>query len=626
VRTLSILASERAPSRDELDTLVHRLERGELTLDGYIDALVADDGAAARVAPLVVLRKLLSEDAYGAPSSFVLKHDDGPGGGIYYLYRPCAPARAVAVHPWWDLDAAVRVCPDSYLPDQWNQKRPKGEPEIACLSEYAAYQEDGGRCGCGPNLLRCFRDDDARQAVVDSLRAELSGTVTYVARHDLPLETIFTANESWRDRNAELVRRTHELEWRRDGHPEARLRELAGWSETGRWAPRTDFSPGQNAGILTAPALVFFMPDRRQRMTYVYDVAWCMEADSFGATPEALLAIKSPDIQIQSAGWRDLAARPLCTNCHARLDYGQQFFWGFPNANLQSYFVPELQQTGTGPLYVRDIDDPRGGGELNPRGFAKLAVAQPEFRRCMARDFAEWVLGNRTTGDDIAALEHTIRAGVTTPRGLLGSALRLAVRRWDDREPAIRATGARSPASAAHAVAITGAVRQQLEDHCLECHDGDPARIDLSPRALDRATIARVLDEVAGARMPKDEALAPGARAAFIAAVVATAWSGADGDAARAYYAGRMKALPVFAPDVIFDLVHRSAGARDRAHWRMLESNVRPDVQQLTPGVAATMGLEAIHACREAHHDRAAFQQCIDAAVRLENIAVPGGK
>jgi len=626
LRTLSVLASERAPSRDDLGALVGRFDRGELTLDRYIDSLVADDDAAARVTPLVVLRKLLSEDAYGAPSSFVLKHDGAPAGGTYYLYQPCAPARAVGVHPWWDLDAEVRVCPDSYLPEQWTQKRPKGEPEIACLSEYAAYQEDGGRCGCGPNLIRCFRDDDARQAAVDSLRAELSGTVAYVTRHDLPIDVIFTANESWRDRNAEFVRRTHVVEWRRDRRPEPVLRDLARWPVAGQWAPRPDASPGQNSGILTAPALVFFMPDRRQRMTYVYDVAWCMEADSFGATPEALLAIKSPDIQIQSAGWHELAARPLCTNCHARLDYGLQFFWGFPNANLQSYFVPELQHAGTGPLYARDIDDPRGSGELNPRGFARLAVAQPEFRRCMARDFAEWALGNRTTADDITALEQTIRAGVTTPRELLRAALRIAARRWSDREPTLPPTASPPTAAASHTVAITAELRQQLEDHCLDCHDGEPSRVDLSPRELDRTRIASMLEEVADGRMPKARALVPAARQAFIRGFVAAAWPGPDGDAPRAYFAGGMRSLPVFAPAVMFDLVHRAVGAHQPARWRMLESNVRPSVQQLTPGVAASIGLEAIHACREAHGGRAGFAQCIDEAVRLHNVAVPTGE
>jgi hypothetical protein len=625
VRALSILATERAPSPDELAALVRRIDGGELTLDGFIESLVADDDSVARVTPLVVLRKLLSENPYGAPSSFVLAHDDGPGGRTYYLYKPCAPATAVAVHPWWDLDAEVRVCPDSYLPEQWTQKRPKGEPEISCLSENAAYQEDGGRCGCGPNLIRCFRDDEARQAVVESLRSELSGTVAYVTRHDLPIETIFTSNESWRDRNAELIRRTHVAEWRRDGHPDVTLRDLAGWADGGQWAARRDFSPGQNAGILTSPALVFFMPDRRQRMTYIYDVTWCAEADSFGATPEALLAIKSADIQIQSAGWRDLAARPLCTNCHARLDYGLQFFWGFPNANLASYFVPELQQTGSGPLYSRDIDDPRGVAELNPHGFAKLAVAQPEFRRCMARDFAEWALGNRTTAADIAAVEQVIRPGVTTPRELLLAALRLVARRWGDQPPPATASSSRPPAASV-GVTITGELRRQLENHCLDCHDRDPARIDLSPRELDRKTIASMLDEVADGRMPADGALTPEAREAFIDAFVASAWSGPDAIAARTLYAGRMTALPVFAPAVMFDLVHRDIGSHEPARWRLLESNVRSGAQQLTPGLAATFGLEAIHACREARSDRTAFQHCIDDAVRVDNLALPGGK
>ena len=60
-------------------------------------------------------------------------------------------------------------------------------------------------------------------------------------------------------------------------------------------------------------------------MTAIDDVLWCVEADSVGATPETLLSIVGTDFQVRSEGWKDLAARPICTNCHARLDYGFQF-------------------------------------------------------------------------------------------------------------------------------------------------------------------------------------------------------------------------------------------------------------------------------------------------------------
>src|SRR5205814_291138 len=105
---------------------------------------------------------------------------------------------------------------------------------------------------------------------------------------------------------------------------------------------------------------------------------WCSELLAKNATAEQVLSLGVTNLR-QGDGWKKLAHMPLCTDCHARLDYGWQFFTGTPDITFgQLSYVPSLHPE-SGPLYVRDADDSRGEGPLTPLGFAKLATQQPEF-------------------------------------------------------------------------------------------------------------------------------------------------------------------------------------------------------------------------------------------------------
>jgi hypothetical protein len=623
LRTLTVLTTRREPAPAELEATRRELSAGRLTIERHIDTLVAAPAFAEQVAPLVILRALLSEEALAAPSTTVLARTTGPDP-IYFLGdKPCKPTEAVRVRPWWDLDHEVKICSAAYRPQQWMAERPRGEAPMDCLSELSPFQADGGHpCGCGPNLIRCFESPAHSARVVDSLHDELRGTVAWVAAHDLPAERIFTTNESWRDRNAELVRLIDVLVLRREAHPEAAIRRLASWPAQGTWAARDDLAPGQHAGVLTSPLLLYNLPDRRQRMSVLYDPLWCIDPDSIGARPETVIAIKSGNLQFDGAGWHELAARPLCTTCHARLDYGMQFFWGYPNGNLQSYFVPGAQQRGRGPLYVKDIDDPRGEAELNPQGFAQLAVAQPEFRRCMARDFAAYVLGNGVTAEQLDAIEAVAQPDATSVRGLMRAALLALVDTWSAR-PAPEVAAAPAASSTAE-VAISPVLAGELSDHCLDCHDANPARVDLSRRALPRETVVDMLADVASGRMPANRRLSPADRRRFLERFVAATFSGPDAETARTYYVGRMEALPAYRPEVMLDLIAQRARARGAAPWRMLESFVRSDLQQVTPGLVATSAIAAIEAChaagRAASHDD--LVRCLDDTVGGQTLAI----
>jgi hypothetical protein len=623
LRTLALLATRREPPAAELDATHRALAAGQLTIERHVDALVAAPEFAERVAPLVILRHLLAEEALAAPSPAVLQQTSGPDPFYYLGDNACKPTETVRVRPWWDLDHEVKICRESYRPQQWMAERPRGEAPMDCLSELAPFQVDGDGhpCGCGPNLIRCFESRAHSDRVIASLHDELRGTVAWITAHDQPAEQIFTANESWRDRNAEQVRLISALELRRDAHPEAKLRELAAWPDGGQWAPRSDLAPGQNAGVLTSPLLLYNLPDRRQRMSILYDPLWCIQPDSIGARPETVITIRSGNLQIDGAGWHELAARPLCTTCHARLDYGMQFFWGYANGSLQAFFVPELQHKGKGPLYVRDIDDPRGEAELNPHGFAQLAVAQPEFRRCMAHDFAAYVLGNQLTGEQLDTIESVARPGDTPVRGLMRASLLALVAAWQARpaEPAPVASGV----SGAE-IAITPPLARQLRDHCLDCHDADPARVDLSRPSLARETVVDLLADVASGRMPRNRPLSPVDRRRFLELFVVATWSGPDAATARNYYVDRMEALPAYRPEVVLDLIAGRAGAHGPRPWRMLEPFVRSDLQQVTPGLIASAATVAIEACHDAGRagTRDELARCLEEASGVEALAI----
>ena len=626
LRSLAMLASGREPAPAEVADAERRVAAGQLSIAQYVDALVGRESFAREVAPLAVLRHLISQNSLNTPMPYVLQHT-ATEPAVYYLDDPCPADQAVRVHPWWKLDDEILVCPGAYHPEVWSTRTPKGQ-ELACLSGVTGNLPHNGGCGCGPNLFRCYHSGEQRAAAAESIRRELSRSVAYVAEHDLPATTVFTSNETFRDRNAEQVRRAGIIEQRRDLHPEALLRELAAWPADGAWAPREEQAHGHQAGILTSPQITFNMPDRRQRMAVIYDVVWCVEADSVGATPETLLAIQGGDLELKSAGWQELAARPICTNCHARLDYGMQFFYGYPHGSFQPFFIPELQQRGRGRLYARNIDDPRGDGELNPHGFAELALAQPEYKHCMARDFAEYALGNLVSPGQISEVEAQIRPA-TTLRDLMRASLLALVRAWPDRTrlPAPQTPPAAPPAP--DGVAVTPALNKLLDDHCLDCHTADPKHPevpDLQTPRLSRSMVARMLQETAFGRMPKDHPLDAAVRERFVDAFVAATWTGASSAAARAFYLGRMTGVANLRPEVIFSLIHQRTGAQHAPVWRMMENGVRSDHQQLTPGLIGIAGLAAIEQCRDAYAARADIDRCISDAVRLQDMAIDKGR
>jgi hypothetical protein len=246
-------------------------------------------------------------------------------------------------------------------------------------------------------------------------------------------------------------------------------------------------------------------------------------------------------------------------------------------------------------------------------------VQQPEFKTCMARDFAEYAFGNNVSPARVTALENMVRPGSTPVRELMRATLSELARSWSEVAPrSVPAATNRSEKT--DTIALTPELRGRLNGLCMDCHDKEPDRPDFSPDHLRRGDVVDVLESVAYGKMPKDDPLADAARNEFLEAFIAAIWSGADADAARTYYIGRNTTIPAYRPEVAFAMIHRTTGATTKPPWRMLENAVRPRLLQLAPGLLTVEGLAAIEACRERNTARADIDRCIASAMKLENL------
>ncbi len=434
------------PRRRDLDA---RLSGGRLSLESYVAELLADPRFAADVAPEILFnKKAVDPSEEEAGETLKVTATEPP---VYFLREPCDARSAVPVHPWWALDAEVLVCPDSYQPTHLRQ----AETGWYC----GGTNLDPARspfCGCGPNLMNCTRDDAQAAAVKHALQEELLETVAYVVGRDLPLSRLFTMNETVRTGYSELVYQR----WQVVAGQRAGVSDVRAFAGEGKLTPRLEAVAGQHAGLLTAPHLLLYGDTPRARMRNAFNDLWCVTPASVNVTTEQVLGLGVTDLR-DGDGWKKLAVMPVCTDCHARLDHGMQFFSGYPSSFVGVvYHAPEghpLPQTladdgappGRSPalpqtpgadrgfLYGRDAGDLRGEAPLDPRHFAALAVKQPEFGRCMARDVADHVFNGDATAEDRRALVAAYDAA-----GTLRAVMREALLRYARRASERRGRGA----------------------------------------------------------------------------------------------------------------------------------------------------------------------------------------
>lgn len=620
VTRLSIATRARPPSPDELATWTRRIDRGATTVEAYIDDLLASPAFAETVAPEMILGEaLFVSPVHLGRWTFALRTTPEPEGPpIYYLTRPCARTAAVRVHPWWDMRGEVLVCPDAHRPDVWQPRTAKDAEHTCDALDASPVLGDSG-CGCGPNLIRCVRgegDDDVRAA---SAHAELRDTVRYVVEHDLPFATLFSGRSTFHDRTMELLYRAWRIEAEQRRETPV-LADLDDWPAEGRWAERFESLPGEHAGLLTSPAILYMLADRRQRQWIIFERLWCTGASSNGATVHDVLDLGVASFQGgKNEGWQRLASQPICTDCHARTDYGFQFFWAFPDPKpLAGHFIPAMARTGArGTLYANDIQDPRGEAELTPAGFAGLALRQPEFGQCMARNVVEHVLGIDATAGDAAGLAAGFVADRTTVKQLVKRALLGWVTRVQAGEP-VETPHAAPRWTGTGPVPLSPELERAIDGTCSACHFAGAVGVpSFEGHALPRESLLHMLAEVSSTRMPRDHALSAAARTSLIDALIAHLWrTSAERQEARRQLADSLAAPGVWRWSVAEHLIRRAAGApeaSDRA-WNALEVGIRADQATYTPGFATMTLVEALQACKDAGKSGPALEACVRVA------------
>jgi len=609
-------------SLSELAAAKAKIDRGDATIESYVGALLMDPRFSRDVAPSIVLNKKAVDLSEEVPWEILRSITTEAKQRIYYLRKPCTAKEAERVHPWWDRATEVLVCPDAHQPDHLREPKSGwfcgGDNLDAARSPF---------CGCGPNLMFCARDEDANAELRRALRSETQRTVAHLVANDEPLASIFTVNETVRGKESELFYQR----WRVVRGEIAEVPDLSAWKE--ELAPRPESQRGQHAGVLTTPHMLLFGDTPRARMRNFYDLLWCEAPASQRVSTAQILALGVTDLR-DGAGWKQLAAMPVCTSCHARLDYGMQFFAGYPSSFVGLVFTGHA--VGHGPLYAKDITDARGEGELTPRAFAELATKQPEFLRCMARDVAEHVFGDAAP-EEARAIEAALQKRPTLRSALYEALVRYARRaprsahaiEWPSGGAGIVAVGSGDAGSAAPAsasvvdtsdgarVAPSAPLRALLERHCGACHrEGE--RAWLKDATFDRARAIAILEAVAFRGMPRD-GMRAGDRQRLVRALVAAIWSGAAREEAMRWYAG-MRALPVEREDAMLRLIEARAGGRDEdaATWSLLESD-RHDVSQLGTPVVLSVTLAALRDCKAA--GAADLDACVAKSADLAAVA-----
>ncbi len=641
---LAITVTSALPPGAATSDWLARITEGDASVDDYIEHLLDSPKVAATLSRLLFRKAFTLESTYFMyPYILAESEPDDRGTTVLYLRATpggdplpaCRVSEAERVRPWWDMNHEILVCPSAHKPEQFGfQAPPAGDGkvprEVACSSYgYGAFLGRSATdldtlCGCGPNLLRCVRDDAHMVEVNQSLTDEVVDTVHRSLQNELPISQLLTSNETVRDRNAEFSYRRWLIETGADG----KLEELPDWPDGGKLAPRPEVSAGQHAGLLTSNKLIYFDAGARQRLRTWYEYLWCKTPAALGASPEDVLSLKINKegdnnlIDVDSDDWQELARRPLCTSCHARMDFGARFLLGWGDGVGDAFaFDPQRVQSGHGPLYGDDIDDPRASGQLTTQGFAKLAIDQPEYGQCLAETFADHFLGEQARPDDVREIQRSYD-GEASLKSMLRVAIRLQARQWAGRRHDGHAGSGPLVTPDAQPndgrVAVGPAVKGALTVHCGECHDGE-----MTVSVLPRATVLSMLERTAFMDMPRgDHQLSLGDRRDLSRTLIELLWSTpSDRETAIAYFVDHMRPAEVHNIHAALATVHQSAGSGGAAPVRTIQNGIAPRAEMFTPDFAAITAVEALSACRSAGHTEAnALRSCVEAATNPERL------
>jgi hypothetical protein len=578
---------------EELDRVVDRVRRGDSTVDAFVDSLVADPRTAQHAYDVIFDR--LEATPTTRSNRSVLRVNKTGGKDVLSLGAPCAATDTEEVHPWWDLRSTVTVCKDSVHADRLS------EPESG--NYCGAETGDVSYCGCGPNLVFCLRDEEQRREVDAAQVAEVRDTVAAIVGSGGSMREIFSGNASVRSMDVEM-------RYRRDrilaGEPADRaLAGLETWDQTEKQGlrPRHEVIPGQHAGVLTMPFVAFNMKGPRLRIQVYSELLWCVVPKSRNVTASSLLSLHSPNFRT-GENWRELAERPVCSECHARLDYGMRFFAGYSWLHHSFDFVAAEHSPEDGKLYIDGPDDLRAHAPASPHAFAELATREPEFGKCMAQTVLRSVLGDAATDEDQEAVLSAYKTKGDY-RSMLSAALRARVTHAGgpaDRVATAPTGGAATTLTAAEIpgerVSLKGKLREMVNDRCLTCHDQAPR--DFRGQDEPRELGSKMLRAVASHDMPKNTEMPTRERELFVTLLATASYPNpAERAEAIRYYSQGLRALPVYQTPTLNGVLDVGDSV---TYVGPNASDSTDSVRQYTPGYALGSALIALSTCNSGRH------------------------
>jgi mono/diheme cytochrome c family protein len=594
---------------------------GAAAVEAYVDGLL-DKGLGGKFArELVIAPGAPFRDRHPMQASYTMKATKDGGEDIYYIREPCAVKDAVKVKPWWG-GSEVLVCPSSYRPEV------KGDKAGRTCGATMLDIKDSDVCGCGPMLVYCLKDKEMRDSFRDLLVKEVSDTAEHVVDKDLPIDQLFTMNESVGNLATEyLYRRSRVV----SGEDATKLFPIEGY-DSSKLRPRHEPIPGFHAGVLSMPVMMYSSDALRGVMRNFFESMWCTGVARSSVETEHVLALKKVDLRVGD-GWKQLAEMNICTDCHARLDYGMQFFWGYPSSTMGVDFNLHMARHGKGPFFGNDIKDERGQADLTPKGFGELATQQPEFSVCMTHKIVDHVYNGSATSEDFEAVRETF---ASTRR--IKQTLRAALIRYAERELASPTTkpAAKKPApdaladaatlpvhadlpAGAERIPVSPALKKLIHTNCRECH-ADDDRIPLLGDSLTEKEMAYILDRVAFGAMPKDtDEIDDATRRAFVEeASKALFTDAADRKTAIAYYSEMMRSTPVHRLSSLITNVNAAADASKPFRPSGTENNVSSSLLGYSPSLGVIQGITAMKACSGKKGPD--LEACVFAASRPEVI------
>lgn len=526
LRELALMATDKVPSNEELERWHGDIEDGKKTVEDFVDAQLADTAFSRTTAP----RLLLGMHAtIGFPAVFrvgaALKQTETTPP-VHFLLSPCEAKDAVKVKPWWGGDE-ILICPSSYLPENFADASGRACSGSKLLAEVAGMvpvePSANPVCGCGPQLMRCFPDEPSKWANVESFTSEINDTVGHIIESDRFIGDIYTTNETERNARIDFFYDRWLVE---AGQKKSLDPRPANWAEApSRWAKRYEQMEGAHAGVLTTPNMLFGDKGGRPMMRDLYEAAWCVEPEAGNVKTEDVLHLGQADMRA-GAGWQELAERPVCTGCHARLDYSRQFFNGFADNRQAMHFDARHQDVAPGKLYGRNIRDYRGEQARTPQNLGRFVVSQPEFAACITRKVVGHVFGDQTTVADRRAVETAF----TKTHGNFRQVMREALVRFAAREATVPAAphwGSGEKNSMEARARVPESVKRLLSQSCAECHGTD----EWLEKGLARSEMEDVVRQVSTSVMPPSDAerpLASAEREQLVAMLGKVLWKDPD--------------------------------------------------------------------------------------------------